>query len=518
MEPKMHFSIRQCGLALLMVFFAFSLYSQLLRSDFINYDDQGYVYDNPQVARGISLSGIRWAFASTEQSNWHPLSWISHMLDVSLYGLWPGGHHLTSLLLHLLNSLLVLWIFHRMTAEFWPSLLLASLFAIHPMHIESVAWISERKDVLSTFFFLLTILAYHSYSKRQQIRRMAVVTGLFALGLMAKPMLVTLPFVLLLFDYWPLGRFDSRITGCDISAPRGLHLQWLPPARLWLEKTPLFALSGIFCLITAMVQNESMAEMQAIAFSDRLMHALTGYGLYILKAVSPLHLMVIYPLTMPASVWPGLLSGLVVLAICALLLLKKCPRYLFVGWFFFLGTLIPVIGLVQVGNQAIADRYTYIPYVGLFIMAVYGVSAIQKQASYPLHLAIMIVAGLVLAGLSFLTSRHVPRWKNSQALFSYAVSVMPNNAEALFHLADDAMARKTYPDARALYREGLIYKPSDFKAFNNLGTAYLVTNNLNEALKCYEAALRINPKYELASRNRTFVEQFLARNPNNSAR
>ncbi len=508
-------SAKRYGLALILVLWVFSLYAYVLRSGFINYDDQGYVYQNSQVVKGLDIGGIRWAFTSTIQSNWHPLSWMSHMLDVSLYGLKPGGHHFTSLLLHLLNTLLVLWVFCRLTGDFWPSFLLAALFAIHPMHIESVAWIAERKDVLSTFFFLLTILAYHAYTQHGKWWRMAGVTGLFALGLMAKPMIITLPFVLLLLDYWPLARFNPRTVNKWDAGWGGWCFQWIPPARLWLEKTPLFAVSGLSCLVTLIVQAGSMAGMQAIPFTNRLLNALTGYGLYIIKAVWPIHLSIFYPLAEQPSEWPGLFSGLVLLIISVLVSLKRSPRYLFFGWFFFLGTLIPVIGLVQVGTQAIADRYTYIPYLGLFVMAVYGGAAIQKRGSYSLRLTALALAGFALVAFSFLTSRHVPRWRNSQTIFGYAISIMPKNAEALFHLADDATEHQKYSKAISLYLDGLTYNPTDAKALNNLGSVYLITKNYQEALKYYDAALRIYPGYSLAFRNRAIAMRSLGTNPHN---
>jgi protein O-mannosyl-transferase len=505
-------SIKQFGLALLLIFITFSIYSHLLRNGFINYDDQGYVYSNPAVTKGFGIAGIQWAFTSTEQGNWHPLAWMSHMLDVSLYGLWPGGHHLTSLLFHFVNTLLILWIFFRLTGEFWPSYLLAALFAVHPMHIESVAWVAERKDVLSTFFFLLTILAYHDYVRHKQPWRMSIVVVLFALGLMAKPMIVTLPFALLLLDYWPLARFTPKAGNSDAAARHGGGALWAPPAKLWLEKAPLFILSGISCLVTIYAQAVSIAGIEFVSVGSRFVNAVAGYGQYLLKALCPLHLSVFHPLIPQTSAWPALLSGLVLLIVTILVWRNRSERYLFTGWFFFLGTLIPVIGLVQVGNQAMADRYTYIPYLGLFLMAVFGGGALQKRAA-SLKLACLVLSCAALAFFCYLTSHHVPRWKNSKTLFSYALSNMPANAEAWFHLGDAAMEDKDFAGAITQYLQGLKYSKADVKALNNLGTAYLFSNNLSEALKYYSAALRIYPAYAVAARNRDIVLRMMAANP-----
>ena len=519
-SPQLSPSVKQFALAVLLAVGTYCLYAPVLHNGFINYDDQVYVYDNPQVANGLSVDGLKWAFTTTEQNNWHPLTWMSHMFDVSVYGLRPGGHHFTSLLLHIANALLVLWVAFRLTGTFWPSYLLAALFAVHPMHIESVAWVAERKDVLSTLFFLLTILAYQVYVQRKQNWRMALVAALFAFGLMCKPMVVTLPFVLLLLDYWPLARFDTLPTPAtqkdknrsqirSQNSLRNRRWPWFPPARLWLEKWPLFLLSGVFCLITLRVQSESMGVMDYISFADRCLNALTGYGWYLLKVVWPLHLSVFYPLARPAPLWPAILSGMVLVTITALVLAKRTERYLVAGWFFFLGTLVPVIGIVKVGSQAMADRYTYIPYLGLFAMVAFGGVVLRRRYSRVLNVSLPVLAGVALALLSLLTFQHVPRWKDSRTLFSYVIEHMPNNAEAWFHLADASMAAKDYSSAIAQFRQGLKFSPNDQKALNNLGTAYINSNDPSEALKCYETALRINPNYALAARNRDLLRRIL---------
>lgn len=341
-----------------------AVYAQVLGYEFINLDDDQYVTANPQVRAGLTTQGFAWAFGEFSLFNWHPLSWLSHMLDVQLFGLDAGAHHGTSVLLHLVNSLLFFHVLSIATRQLGPAAAVAGLFALHPAHVESVAWVSERKDLLSTLFLFLTLSAYLRYCKSGSSRSLALVGAFFSLGLMSKPMLVTLPFVLLLLDLWPLNRLEPS---------RESFAQRLP--SLVKEKLPLFALSAfsIFVTIRAQASGGAMKAGAGLSLLDRLDNALISYVRYLGMAVFPKDLAIYYP-------HPGGWSGLLVLSSFALLVgitvlvvwrLQKRP-YLAVGWFWFVGTLIPVIGIVQVGSQSIADRYTYVPYVGLFVAAAWG--------------------------------------------------------------------------------------------------------------------------------------------------
>lgn len=349
-------------------------------NEFVNYDDDEYVTQNSHVQAGLTSEGIVWAFTTTHAANWHPLTWLSHMFDYQLFGPNPQGHHLTSLLLHILNSILLFLVLRRMTDALWQSAFVAVLFALHPLHVESVAWVAERKDILSTFFWILTMWAYVRYVERPGSTRYLMVALPLALGLMAKPMLVTLPFVLLLLDIWPLGRIDLSEYG-DASRdkrdkrPRtGIVLM-----RLAKEKIPLFALVAASCLVTFAAQRSGGAvqPMESLPFMDRVVNAIVSYFLYIEKMVWPTDMAFFYPYpvhTLP--LWQPLGAGLLLLVITVLVIrTARRKPFLLVGWFWYLGTLIPVIGLVQVGGQAMADRYTYVPYIGLFMVVAWGVPA-----------------------------------------------------------------------------------------------------------------------------------------------
>ena len=406
------------------------VYLPLLHNGFVNYDDPDYITGNAHVQAGLTWQGIVWAFKSGEAGNWHPLTWISHMLDCQLFGLNPAGHHLTNLLLHTTNTLLLFAWLNRLTGALWRSALVAALFAWHPLHVESVAWASERKDVLSAFFWMLTLLAYTRYvtgGKRQMpgTENATPVTChlssfyflalfFFACGLMSKPMVVTLPFVLLLLDFWPLRRFtiyDSRFT----------------MVRLIWEKIPFFVLTIASCVITRLVQNDALWSATSLPFHFRLENVLMSYVRYISKMFWPTDLALIYPYP---HHWPlaGVIAAAVLIGIWSLLFLwwaKRFP-YLAVGWFWYLGTLVPAIGLVQVGVQSMADRYTYLPGIGLFMAVVWGLSDLLN--SHPQKSKIAIVAGsLALAGCLAVTSIQLNYWRNSLALFLHTVEVTTDN-------------------------------------------------------------------------------------------
>ena len=353
------------------------LYWRTVRYEFIVVDDHQYVYQNADVMKGLTWHGIKWAFTATRASNWHPITWLSHMLDCTLYGLFPGGHHLTSAAIHIANIILLFLVLKQLTGKFWPSAFAAALFGWHPMHVESVAWVCERKDVLSMFFFTLTLGAYGRYARKPSAGRYLATLLLFALGLMTKPMLVTLPFVLLLLDYWPLARFSNTKLGTEIT-----EHETRSTFSLFVEKIPFFILSLLSCIITVIAQHKGGAiqTLDRVPFSSRLINALSAYGAYLKKAIWPVHLSVFYPLP-NATAW-GLFAGSAIVIVLATWLVFRARHrapWLIVGWLWFLGTLVPVIGLVQVGNQFIADRYTYIPYIGLFLMLAWSLDAWLKQ-------------------------------------------------------------------------------------------------------------------------------------------
>lgn len=366
---------RNIMVCLILILAIFTVFWQVRSHDFVNYDDDKYVTENRDVKAGLTTQSIIWAFTTTHASNWHPLTWLSHMLDISLFGLNPGWHHLTNLLFHIANTLLLFLILRGMTEEFWKSAFVAALFALHPLHVESVAWIAERKDVLSTFFWMLTILAYAYYVKHPVLRRYLFVLFSFLLGLMSKPMLVTLPFVLLLLDYWPLGRFQMEESGITRNPKKhkSKHPEYQKSIALRLvrEKTPFFVLAGFSSIITFIAQQHggTVRSLEFLPVKTRVANALISYVAYIGKMIWPFNLAVLYPhpgTTLP--MWQTILAGLFLLFISYLVIrkVKKLP-YLSIGWFWYVGTLVPVIGLVQVGAQSMADRYTYIPLIGLFI-------------------------------------------------------------------------------------------------------------------------------------------------------
>src|SRR6266550_5446095 len=346
------------------------VFGQTVRHDFVNFDDHVYIYDNPLVTGGLTTSGIVGAFTHPHARNWHPLTTISHMLDCQLYGLNAGGHHFTNVALHTIAVLLLFRVLRGATGALWPSAFVAVLFAIHPLHVESVAWVSERKDVLSAVLFMLTLAAYVRYARAPSPGRYFVVALIFTPGVLSKPMLVTVPFVLLLLDYWPLRRFDKVP---PVNPGRGI-VSWLnrKPNYLFLEKTPLLVLSGLSCLVTIRAQDSATGLLEQLPFTWRLNNALVSYFEYLAQTFWPTRLAVFYPHPNNAlSIWQITLATTLLLAISAVaILLRKKRPYLLTGWFWYVGMLVPVIGIVQIGEQGHADRYTYLPHIGLFLLNV----------------------------------------------------------------------------------------------------------------------------------------------------
>ena len=484
-----------------------SVFWPLTHHDFVAYDDDIYVTDNPNVQQGLSWRSLGWALTTTHAGNWHPLTWLSHMADCQAFGLNPAAHHSVNLLLHLGNTSLLFWLLANMTAAPWLSALVAALFALHPLHVESVAWVAERKDLLSTLLFLLTLLAWVHYTRQPVWKRYWPVLTLFVAGLMAKPMLVTLPFVLLLLDFWPLRRLQ---TDNPVAAGR----------LLW-EKIPLCLLSVVSSVVTVLAQHSAGAvqTLQDISAWGRLSNVLISYTRYLQKTIWPTRLAVFYP--HPGNSLTGLqVAGatLLLAAISALAVatLRRRP-YLLAGWLWYLGTLVPVIGIVQVGAQAMADRYSYIPLIGLFVALSWTLADLSVPGR--LRWTIALLSVLALLALAALARIQVSTWRNSQTLFDHAIQVVPNNYVAHNNLGFLLAQQGLLDSAIAHYRTALHDWPRYADAHNNLGAALAAQGKNQEAMQHYVAALQIRPDYvesavnigiELASRGESTraIEQF----------
>ncbi len=481
---------------------------QVRNFDFINYDDDLYVYGNQHVVSGLTFDNIIWAFTTGHATNWHPLTWLSLMLDCQLSlpgGPNPGWIHLMNVLLHLINTLLLFTVLKKMTGSLWSSAFVAAAFALHPMHVESVAWIAERKDVLSTFFLLLTLAAYTGYVRRPSVFRYIAALALFAMGLMAKPMLVSLPFVLLLLDYWPLNRFMPQ-TGESAAIADKLPTFY----RIVIEKVPFFVLSVISSVITFMVQHRAGAvvDIDALSLNKRIANAFLSYADYIGKMVWPTNLAIFYPFNNAVSVSFRLvaISALLLLVISVFVLrYGRSQRYLPVGWFWFVGTLIPVIGIVQVGSQAYADRYTYIPYIGLFIMLAWSLPQLfsklpsaTRLSSPKRKIVLGIAMAIVLTTLGICAHRQVNCWKNGVTLFSHALGVTQNNYMAYNSLgvAYDHLGR--WPEAVEEFGQAIKIKPDYAEAHNNLGIVYAGLSRWQDAIDAYKQAIKIKPNFAVA--------------------
>jgi len=532
------YDIRLKALISLVLIVAITIvYWQVINFDFVGYDDEMYITANRHVQTGLTVNEFQWAFTTYYGGNWHPLTWLSHMLDCEIYGLSPMGHHLTNLLLHLANTLLLFFILQKMTGTLWRSAFVAALFALHPLHVESVAWVAERKDVLSAFWGMLSLLAYQHYVKQPRIFNYMLIIFFLSLGLMAKPMLVTLPFVFLLLDFWPLKRCQWRTErlreGEEESAPIGGDI-----FRLIWEKVPFFILVIISSILTFMAESSTGAvkSLETFSFKVRVANAFVSYVSYVVKAVWPRNLSAFYPHpgnTLPA--WQPIGAAFLIIGVSFLAIrkLRQYP-YIAVGLFWYLGTLIPVIGFVQIGKQAMADRYTYIPLIGFFIMVAWGASDIFKKRRYRKNL-LFLASGITLSALMICTWFQIRHWQNSKVLFENALRVTQNNSvahyglgialseqgkldEAILHYSKAlqidprydrvynhfaiAMARKgNIKEAIVLLRQGLKIDPNHARAHYNLANLLFSQGKLDEAVSHYIKALRINPEYADAHYN-----------------
>lgn len=480
---KINLRYRELLISLLLTGMVLLVYGQVAHFDFNNIDDQLYVTQNYHIQNGISIGGIVTVFTSSQIANWHPLTLLSLMIDHEVYGLNAGGYHLTNLLFHIINTLLLFFLLSKMTGTVYRSLLVAALFGLHPMHVESVVWISERKDVLSAFFWLLTIWAYAVYVKNPGIKNYIPVFVFFALGLMSKPMVVTLPFVLLLLDYWPLNRLKVKKV-------------------LLLEKIPLFILTILSCVITYLVQKQAGAvgTIENFPLDVRIYNAIVSYYRYLEKALLPLNLSVYYP---HPGMWPieqVVLAGSVIVLLSILIWKKKeCCPYLPVGWLWYLGTLVPVIGIVQVGSQSMADRYSYIPLIGLFIMVVWGVPDLIKNRPYK-QIVLGFITGLMIIVFSFLSWQRCQLWGDNVALWTDALSnykiAFAYNLRGLSYIE-----KGNYSRAIEDYSAALAIQP-DAEFYSNRATAYGALKQYGQAFDDINHALKIKPAYADAYYNR----------------
>jgi Flp pilus assembly protein TadD len=475
--------------------------------DFIHYDDDLYILNNPWVQEGLTIESTKWAFTSTHTGNWYPLTWLSVMLDYELYGLNPGGYHWSNLLFHIANTLLLFLLFTRMTGAVWKSAFVATLFALHPLHVESVAWISERKDVLSIFFWILTMGFYVNYVKKPGIITYLPVLFAFCFGLMAKSMLVTLPFVLLLMDFWPLERFprsqstDSMVTGNHLQMQSTVHDTSI--RRLIYEKIPLLAFTIPVIIVTIIAQRQvgAMQTIESLSFDMRVANALVSYIWYISKMLIPSNLSVFYPHPGFLPMWKVILSGLflVLISVAVLRWGRRYP-YLPAGWLWYLGTLVPVIGLVHVGSQAMADRYSYIPLTGLFIMAAWGTADILKKNRYRQA----ILGSLALAtiiGLITFTSQQLRYWQNGITLFRHNIATTAPHYTNHYNLGVHLMEKGNYEEAILEFRKALHLRPDIPTIHNNLGVCLYRKGEIPQALNEYNAALRLKPDHVNAHMN-----------------
>ena len=460
-----------------------ALYNPVNRHPFVNYDDDRYITENLHVHNGLTWRTITWAFTATEQGNWHPLTWLSHALDYQLFHQNPAGHHFTSLLIHAANAVLLFLFLMYATRRLGPSLFVAALFALHPINVESVAWVAERKNVLCTFFFFATLIAYCWYARQPDWRRYLVFAGLFVLGLMSKPMVITLPFVLLLLDYWPLG----RIRGGHADATAA------PLSKLVVEKLPLIALSAASAVITMQAQRAGGAMRSTAQFSlaVRLENAVMAYAMYLWKMIWPSHLSPIYPHPGDSLAgWQVGTSALVLLAVTAVALKFRARRYLLTGWLWFLGTLVPVIGLVQVGDQAMADRYAYIPLVGIFIMIAWRIADLADSKQIGLVVRV-IPAACVLLALSFATNRQLGYWSSNYDLWTHAVAVTGRNFIAQDNLGGALLSLGKTDEAYLHFQAAAEINPLDPMSRSNLGAYLQEHGHMAEAIEKYNRVITL---------------------------
>jgi len=474
------------------------MYAAVSRHSFIYYDDNAYVFENQHVTAGLNWNTVRWAVTSTEQWNWHPVTWLSHALDRQLFALDAGYHHLTNVVVHILNVLLLFFLLQKVTGSLGRSFLAAALFAWHPLNVESVAWVAERKNLLSLFFSLLTIGAYVRYVRKPGWKALTVVSSLFILALASKPMAVTLPFVLLLIDYWPL----QRVAG-PTQTSQAPSAQQCSATHLLLEKLPLFALSAASCAVTLFAQGRAVRSLQMYPFSVRLANAFQSYAVYLGKTVWPSRLAVYYPLVGSSlTLWKSAVAALILCAVSIIVWMARIKRpYLLVGWLWFVGMLVPVIGLVQVGDQAMADRYAYFPLIGLFVALVWGASDFfdfRRACTAPRW----ALASLALGALGFLTHRQISYWENDVSLWSHALQVTPDNETAESQIATAFVFRGDHDAALPHLIDITRLDPKSLWPHESMGAGYMTAGQLQDAAREFDTVVRLSDHSGLSARDR----------------
>lgn len=496
-----YFNVRpDIVVCLIIVITSLVVYWQVRNHDFINLDDGSYILNNPHVREGLTLEGFTWAFSFPGFDYWHPLTWVSHMLDCHLYGLKPGMHHQISMILHIVNSMLLFLAFKRMTGSVWRSAFVSLLFALHPLNVESVVWLAERKNVLSSFFWLLTMLIYIYYTKRPNFYKYLLIFFVFGLGLMSKPMLVTLPFVLLLLDYWPLCRFKlpPLDSGQEIRTTIKSGFQYLLILRLVLEKIPLLALSviGIFLSSLSLQRLGILISTTTVPMKLRISNAVVSYVSYVSKAIWPHNMAVFYPYPQTLPLWQVAGSGLL-LGFISILVIRavRSKPYLTVGWLWYIGTLVPAIGLVQAGLwPAVADRFAYIPFIGLFILIAWGVPDLVSRCSFK-EIKLTTAAAALLAILMATSFLQVRYWRNSIVLFEHALEVTDSNHVAHHKLGEAFEAQDRADEAVRHYSEALNLKPDFLATHLNLGIILRKEGKLNGAEKHLSKVLSFKPDF-----------------------
>ncbi|MBU2623043.1 MAG: tetratricopeptide repeat protein [Proteobacteria bacterium] len=460
-----------CGLILMVL----AVYGYSIGFDFVHFDDNVYVSENPNVQKGLTRESVEWAFTTAYANFWHPLTWLSLMLDRQLWGPGPFGHHFFSMIFHAINAVLLFWSLRAMTKDCWKSALVSAFFAVHPLHVESVVWIAQRKDVLSGFFWIFTLWSYTRYVKRSGVYAYIMVVFLFILGLMAKPMGVTLPFVLLLLDHWPLKRHE-------------------PFRKLFLEKTPLLLISAVACVVAFMAQKAggAIVSVEDLSFLARFMNGLISYVTYIWKTLCPFHLAVFYPWPVHISWWQALGAGAILSAITVVTALnRRTHPYLVVGWLWFLGTLVPVIGLVKVGEFSMADRYAYIPLIGLYIMLVWGGHDLMVKW-FPAGRYRAVFVAILLFLFAWRAGNQTTYWKDGITLFEHALQVTRSNYVAHNNLSVLFLERGALDKAEEHLNRALEIKPSSDEAHHNMGTLLTRRGEMDKALNHYYRAIEIN--------------------------
>ena len=482
------------AVCVVLVFSTTLVYWQACSYGFINFDDPLYVTNNMQVRNGLTWKGLLWAFTDTKSTgNWYPLTWLSLMLDSELFEAKPQAFHITNLLLHLTNTLLLFMVLKRITGALWRSGFVAALFALHPLHVESVTWISGRKDVLSTFFLLLAIWAYASYVRRPSFGRYVAVAAFFILGLMSKAMLVTLPFVLLILDYWPLRRLHLNE---PVEGENPISSSSTITAKLLREKIPLFVLTVFSCMLTYLAQEVGGAvrTFERVGPGIRVANTIVSYVNYINKTFWPSGLGIYYPLPKTIPIWQVIQAGLILAGISLLAIwwLRSRP-YFSVGWLWYIGTLVPVIGLVQIGEQAMADRYTYVPLTGLFIAVTWGVNAITDHWHFR-KLILSVSAAVILSGLMLCTDRQVAYWRNNITLYEHTLAVTDKNHVIHINLGMALLEQGQLDKAIQHQQKALRLRPGEPSALTNLGMALALQHRYAEAIKYYRLSLKSDPE------------------------